>query len=268
MSSFADLFNPSFFIFLGILVLTISLLVVYFESKNREQTQKITAMFSVISSLADEVNNLKVIFSQPSLHGGSMLHNENEYMTFTPNHFPENILEISENKLQNKNVLISVSDDEDSHNSEDDTESSIGDDLESVSDSESEVSSEDLEDELAQSDVKVLKLNVDQTDDLELEELEDADDLEDIDDSQSISSESSVLSVHDEINVEDEKPEPLHISSTEFKTININLEEPNEPIDYKKFSLQKLKSVVAEKGLSVDISKLKKNELLKLLGVE
>ena len=38
--------------------------------------------------------------------------------------------------------------------------------------------------------------------------------------------------------------------------------------DYKKMSLNKLRDVVCAKGLVVDASKLKKNELLKLLGYE
>ena len=56
----------------------------------------------------------------------------------------------------------------------------------------------------------------------------------------------------------------------DLKSINITLEETKkeEPIDYKKMGLPKLRSVVIEKGLSTDSSKLKKNELLKLLGVE
>ena len=38
--------------------------------------------------------------------------------------------------------------------------------------------------------------------------------------------------------------------------------------DYKKMSLNKLRDVVVEKGIIPDASKLKKNELLKLLGEE
>jgi len=41
-----------------------------------------------------------------------------------------------------------------------------------------------------------------------------------------------------------------------------------EVIDYKKLSLNKLKSVVLEKGLTSDPSKLKKQDLLKLLNAE
>jgi hypothetical protein len=39
-------------------------------------------------------------------------------------------------------------------------------------------------------------------------------------------------------------------------------------LDYKKLSLNKLRSVVSEKGIVTDASKLKKHELLKLLEVE
>jgi ABC-type Na+ efflux pump permease subunit len=255
MSSFADLFNPSFFIFLGILVLLGSLLVVYFESKNREQTQKITAMFSVVSSLADEVNYVKNVLTQISYQGDNSLNGGNS-------HFQENILEISENDLQKKNILISVSDDDEDDVEEDDdsSEDEEGEelDLESV-DSSSSDSSEELEESLEQNNVKVLKINStnDNDNDLKMDDLDHDINLDD--DLQSISSESEL---------DTEQPEVLNISSSEFKTININLDESPENIDYKKFSLPKLKSIVVEKGLAEDASKLKKSDLLKLLGVE
>ena len=72
--------------------------------------------------------------------------------------------------------------------------------------------------------------------------------------------------------------EPLQILESDFvpeeiikneKSIKIDLGDVvNEPVDYKKLSLQKLKSIVTEKGLAIDTSKLKKLELLKLLGIE
>jgi hypothetical protein len=42
----------------------------------------------------------------------------------------------------------------------------------------------------------------------------------------------------------------------------------NESLDYKKFTITKLRTLVSDKGLAPDVSKLKKNELLKLLGIE
>ncbi len=63
--------------------------------------------------------------------------------------------------------------------------------------------------------------------------------------------------------------ESFNNSSSDLKTISLNLEEsPSDSLDYKKLSLPKLRSIVSEKRLSTDPSKLKKNELLKLLGIE
>ena len=39
-------------------------------------------------------------------------------------------------------------------------------------------------------------------------------------------------------------------------------------VDYKKLPLNKLRSVIIEKGLVTDSSKMKKPEMLKLLGIE
>ena len=41
-----------------------------------------------------------------------------------------------------------------------------------------------------------------------------------------------------------------------------------DKVDYKKMSLNKLREAVVEKGLVVDASKLKKNDILKMLGDE
>ena len=57
--SFVDLFNPSFLMFLGILVLVSALIVVYFESKMREQNHKIASMLSIVSSVAEELHNMR-----------------------------------------------------------------------------------------------------------------------------------------------------------------------------------------------------------------
>ena len=54
--------------------------------------------------------------------------------------------------------------------------------------------------------------------------------------------------------------------STSALTEKLKYWELVETYDYKKFSLNKLKSLAMEKGLTKDSSKLKKNELLKLLG--
>jgi hypothetical protein len=302
MPSLADLFNPSFLMFLGILVLVASLLVVYFESKNREQNHKINSMFSIVSSLAEEVHNLKLGLSQVSFSGGNK--------DFIPHNFTEDENLVKPNNLNNLNNLnlIPVSDDD---NSDEESEESEELDLESVV---SSSSSEDLnindlddhDDKSINSDknkIKILKINMPENfenenssnENIELDEMGDYE----ISDSESLSSKSNEhvdnllllkniqnndiendnLEVeNDNLEIENDNLENsleninsniLDISSSELKTININLEDSNnEIIDYKKLPLPKLRSIVLEKGLINDSSKLKKNELLKLLGIE
>ena len=60
----------------------------------------------------------------------------------------------------------------------------------------------------------------------------------------------------------------IHISSLDNLEDSKQQNDANESVDYKKMSLNKLKSIVVEKNLSsqTDASKLKKNDILKLLG--
>jgi len=281
MASLADLFNPTFFMFLGILVLVSALIVVYFESKIRDQNHKIASMLSLVSTLAEDTNGIKLglnhlamtsfggpnrqPFFQPPLEEENEEDEEDEHEDEEQNN--------KEEKKEHK--LISVSDDDDNSDSDSDSESNADDEeslLDSVSDSDSESNAGEISDH---NDIKVLKLNIandlfdnnERTKDLEeLEDLEDLEVLEDnLSDTQSVELNGELLSA-------EEKNED-NLLTSDFKTININLEDSNnesnnESVDYKKLSLTKLRSIVSEKGLSLDSSKLKKQDLLKLLGVE
>jgi hypothetical protein len=191
--------------------------------------------------------------------------------------------------VQSNDNLIPVSDDEDS-----DDESEVyvdSDDEDSVSDdAASEVSDSDSDsDKKPNADIKVFRLTISEDlnqidedsksisensvtensiaeslDGANLEDLDDLDgasleDLDDLDDTSSTSSDSIQTANVKKID-----------NFMDLKSINITLEETktDQSVDYKKMALPKLRSVVSEKGLSSDSSKLKKNELLKLLGVE
>jgi hypothetical protein len=285
MASLADLFNPTFFMFLGILVLVAALLVVYFETKIREQNHKVASMLSLVSTLAEETNGIKMgmnhlamtsfggsgRFFQQSVQGEydqtGNLHEDADNEE-DEDEDDEDEDEESHDEKKKENNLISVSDDSDDSETE-----SYGSELDSVSDdSDDDIIEELLEtnddDVTSHNDIKVLKLNI--TNDLfennehTKEDLEDVEDLEVLEvlDSQSVEL-NDCLVLAEETNEE-------NLITSDFKTININLEEStnSESLDYKKLSLPKLRSIVAEKGLSTDSSKLKKQDLLKLLGVE
>jgi hypothetical protein len=270
MASLVDIFNPSFFMFLGILVLVAALLVVYFESKMREQNHKMASMLNLITCMADEMNAIKLHLNSHTTNngfGGGILQ---------PSSLDKNDIHIV------KTDLIPVSDDSESDN---DSENSIEDDeSDNGSESSSGSNSEDNDDikniiEIGggidigdNNDIKVLKLNISNINDIDendenkdITDLEDLHDLEDIDDSLSLSSDS--VSINEAENNNDE----IDVSKLNLKSINISsLEEVKNHTnnDYKKMTLSKLRSIVVEKELVADSSKLKKNELLKLLGAE
>jgi|688.fasta_scaffold144079_3 hypothetical protein len=266
MPSLVDIFNPSFFMFLGILVLVAALLVVYFESKMREQNHKMASMLNLVTCMAEEMNAIKVHLNSQPIIGGTQNN---------PSSLETNNVHII------KTDLIPVSDDDDD-DSDNDSENSIEDnETDSGSDSGSESNSEDIKEVIEiggeVNDIKVLKLNLSITNntnntnninDIDENNFDDLDELcgEDIcisDDSISISSEDD--------DIEQKNDDEIDISKLNLKSINIsNLEEikSSDIIDYKKLTLSKLRSIVIEKELVADSSKLKKNELLKLLGVE
>jgi len=273
MPSLVDIFNPSFFIFLGILVLVAALLVVYFESKMREQNHKMASMLNLITCMADEMNVIKLHLNHQttSFSAGAGAYSQPQASSLETN----NIHVV-------RTDLIAVSDDSDSDSeseSDNDSENSVEDnEFEEGSDNGSESGSEENKNVIEigdNTDIKVLKLNLSDINDIDkndVEDFEEIGDLEFIDEDDDNLSLGSVSVSSNEDETEDEnKNDEIDISQLNLKSINIStLEEVknSDSIDYKKFTLSKLRSIVVEKELVVDSSKLKKNELLKLLGAE
>ena len=240
--SMIDFFNPSFLFFIGFFTLVIAILVVYFESKSRMQNLKITSMFSIISTLAEDLNSIKLALNQIPF---------NEFNGGSPFLAKEDVL--FHNQEQTK--LIEVSDEEDDDSEDENDEDEEEDDEEEDDNEDSDEDNDELDDELddSESESEVNNIKV-----LNITNLE------------------PHLEKNNNEDYEEELIEPLELESLETleemkneKSIKIDLGETiNNEIDYKKFTLQKLKNIVTEKGLATDTSKLKKPELLKLLGIE
>jgi hypothetical protein len=280
MASLADLFNPTFLMFLGILVLVVALLVVYFESKMREQNHKIASMLSLVSTLAEDMTGVKMGLNHLAIRSGQSFQipiNEN----------------LGNNQIINNNKLIEVSDDEanDEDEDEDENEDENEDDksesdesevpelLSDTDDEESDNESENTND----NNIKIIKLQVSDeniegdNDTIEYDEVEDLDmndELPEIDD-EYVEQVLDLKYEEDEKNNQELSLEESNSNlSNNLKTISINLgdeEHHNEEIiDYKKLQLTKLRNIAVEKGLATnsEATKLKKPEILKLLGAE
>jgi len=291
MPSFIDFFNPTFFIFLGMLVLVAALLIVYFESKMRDQNHKITSMFSLVTAITDELNTVKQI----AISGGS----EKPHHTIS--------VPLSE-VLPEMVTLIEVSDDEDTDDDDFSEDDDDDDDSNAVSVSVSLIENkpEIIEiGEFKNPNIKILKVNMSNNDAIWETTLEYDIDFDNSRETDSDTSESSfeeeaevdkeapfvleiqpevepdveveIVDLEVEVKIEDELDEhdlPKQFIDFDLKSINIsNLEESSTEtttFDYKKASINKLREIVLLKGLvedSTKSSKLKKPELLKLLGV-
>ena len=290
-STLTELFNPNFLMILGIILL-IAALVFYYEGKIREQNHKISSMLSLVSSLAEEMNSVRYNMNTINnmMVGGFGMP------------FP-NSLERNLNEPTKQNELIAVSDDEDSDDESESGSESNGDE-ENTDDEESnsDESSEEDDDEENYieigdneiNDIKVLNIkihdfninDIEQNSNDDLDDIEEIDDLEDLNDldennleeeltSNFIGEPEELVSLQYDESIKNINIEPMEeeLSSLNVKTIHLSNLDENKPqesnvFDYKKLSLNKLRSVVLDKGLTTDSSKLKKHELLKLLGVE
>ena len=252
--AFNDLLSSSFLFSIAIIIILIGGIFAYVSYRMSEQDHKITSMLGLISTMADELQFFRSRTERVEREREREDRTDN--IMISPVLDPNNLVPI----VSNYPTLISVSDDESESESDSESESGSEDDdqsEESESDEEEQDEDDQEEDELTK---EVLNLEGEH-ETLDLEELED------------LNRDETIKSIHLEtpidlnISKEEEPVDELFVG--DLKTISImDLEESNKKPDYKKMSLNKLREVVAEKGLIVDASKMKKPELLKLLGDE
>lgn len=192
-------------------------------------SQKLSEQDHKISSMVDLVTTMAQEIHVLKLHTGPS----------SEARYPSDLIDHNHPTLVTKqNQLIEVSDtDSDTSSEASDSES----EEEDVSDSESEDESEgEAEAEREEVNLEMEAINLDE--------------LESIDNN---NANDNALG------------EIKNIDFDEIKAIS-SLEGDNEDVhhtDYKKMSVDKLRHIVVEKGLVVDASKLKKKDLLKLLGL-
>jgi len=240
--------TTSAFILLIVFILFISGFIIYYiQTRLKEQNHKLDSMFSLVSTMAQQLNTI--------------------------NHIPGD-------SCLKSDPLICVSDDELSYiddNADNNSESSSSSSSGSESDYKSDTD-DDNDDEVVKeggnSYNKIITIP-------EFEQLYDNVEVScDIDDESDTSSENDNPEINDidDINEIDTNTVWENLTDTNDENIkhviiddippSSNLEEDTRTIDYKKLTITKLKSIAQGKGLINDSSKLKKNELLKLLSQE
>ena len=270
MSSLTPILSIPFLLSLGISLILIGFVGVFFYQKITEQNHKISSMVDLISTMAEELNYIR-----------SRVQSSGAVNTLSSNSATQQIPLFNSPPV--KTDLINVSDDEDDASDSEDEESdeeSGDDDEESDDDSESDAEEEEnvrvinISESLLHSveeSGEVEEIPSENNDDMN-DSSEDDEDLDEDDKSSVTSEEETKVEVVklNEVMEEPQEFEPeslLDIDATLLKSIHMTFP-TSENIDYKKLSLNKLRQIVSDKNLSSDSSKLKKPELLKLLGVE
>ena len=216
-----------FFISLGITFILILLLVFHFKQRISTLEQKNETMFEIINNIVQELVQIKYIITPPQ----SSYSTENVTQPST-SHFIHNPTLPLNNIIHFDSNKIVVSDDEDD---DDDEEDDSNDEEEDDSNNEEE----DSEDE----DARIKVINVALNDSIHISEVDDIIDME--------PAQGNII------------VEKMNTNDSEIDNSDIQKEVKKEI--YRKMTLSALKSIVIEKGLLSDPSKLKKQELLKLL---
>jgi hypothetical protein len=266
-----DIFSTSLLISLAICLLLVGSVFMYFNQKISEQNHKITSMFDLVSTMAEEVNSVKyhvqMVASRVGIPMGMQppqplqppVMNGGVVNSFNTN---SNLITISEDEEEDDDEEEEEEDDdeddEDDEGDEDD-EDDDGDEDDDDEDDDGEDGEENSEDR----DIKINEedetLDSENFDNLNFEAV--ADSALNESDMKNLKTININISSNDNENEEEE----IEIESEDVSDVNIK---NVEVLDYKKLSLNKLRNIVTEKGMVTDASKLKKHELLKLLEVE
>jgi len=261
--------TTSAFIFFFVFVLFISgILIYYVQTKIKEQNHKLDSMFSLVTTIAQQLTDTK----QTSVNPIKMLNEEKICVS-------DDDLSSNDSESESTDNEVTSDDDSCSDDDDDDDETTNDDNIDHQKwKSPSKCNSPETkinENESVSSDGAFdIDIGTYNDDDIPCDDItcDDTPILENLSNSENTENIKHVI-IDDSIlqNVTDGISN-IKITDINFKTINIsNLEEDvnsNKNIDYKKMNIQKLKSIVQEKGLINDSSKLKKQELLKLLGCD
>lgn len=236
----SDIFSIPFLICLAICILLIGCSSIYFYQRIVQQDHKIASMVSLISSMTEEI-------AAPVTCG-----------------IPQRIVQQDALPVNGGSRLIAVSDDEDDDEDDDSTSDSTSEsDGESLADADtdSEYSETSSENEIG--DEHILSA-------VDFNELQ-----SDLENAQIAQEEIVEEHTFDEL-VEDDNTKSIHLDEpagsitdfSMFKSINItdSASQPEET-SYRKMSLQKLREIAQQNG-HIDVAKLKKMELVKLLEGE
>jgi hypothetical protein len=249
----SEIFSTSFLVSIAVCLILVGGLFAYFNYRFSEQNHKMQSMLGLVSTMAEEMQYFRSKLTNKSVEPNDT---SDEASSNTNVQIIPNFLGGNSNSQMS---LIEVSDSEEDEEEDDNEEEE---DEEDDEDDNEEDDEEDDEDDDEDTNKKVISIDLGtNNNDLVIE-------------SEDINLDTNDTIKHININFAnniDNDNDDLNLENMEMSLKSISIDESvssKGKEDYKKMSLNKLRDVVCAKGLVVDASKLKKNELLKLLGDE
>jgi hypothetical protein len=272
----SDILSTSFLFSIAIIIILIGGIFAYVSYRMGEQDHKLNSMIGLVSTMAEEsqffrskLNMLQQKLSTQDLPVVDQVQYASQMMG---------------GGSGGQEELINVSDEED--DSDDDSEDLEDDDeSEDLEDEDLEDEDEDEEDDseeergeyikrlnltlaIDESPVKIAYEEIDE-DNNSFKETNNLtfDDVQDLADFEATLEETDIQLLAEDTKEDDNFLKNVSITGLDNGILSLEEIGANKN-DYKKMSLNKLREVVVSKGVTLDASKLKKNEILKLLGDE
>jgi len=256
----SEIFSTSFLFSVAIIIIAVGGLFAYFNYRLSENNHKMQAMMGLVSTMAEEMQ-----YFRSKIHSNPITTNNND-THIVPNFLggsnnEDELIEVSDSEIEEDDDELDAEEDEETDDDLSDAQET-DDDL-----SDAEETDEDLEDDLSEAESleednkKIITIDIDlgATNEMSFdsEEIEDTNNSTNMNDLNLSNLEDLDVSL---------KSIAIDMDLSNIGDTNITINKEKD--DYKKMSLNKLRDLVCEKGLVKDASKLKKNELLKLLGAE
>ena len=254
----SDIFSSSFLFSIAIGVLLVGSLFAYVNYRIAEQDHKLNAMVGLVTTMANESqffrSKLNLLHQKMDQHGVL-----NDIHTI-----PLHLDETTNNNNLNR---INVSDDEQSDSEDDEDEDDEDSNSEDSNSEDSDSEDSDIGDDIDDT-IKIINLSL-SNEDIISSPIENIEDLQDNQEIKTIHLEEPLdISTINNTEVKVSSDDIDFLKSVSITDLGENDDNQSIKNEYKKLSLNKLREIVVSKGLINDPSKLKKNEILKLLGDE
>lgn len=262
-----NMLESAFFITLGISCVLLLMLIYHFKQRISKLEQSNETTFEIMKDMVQEVSNLKIGLQNHA----SVQHQMTQQRNIDNYEYPSGSFEKvnvaldqdDDETYSDDDVLTNDEDEMDEDGTDDETDEDGSEnededtDEDGASDDEDNDEEEEEEKNMAENDIKLVSVDVDADESLNIDDIRDNnEDQEGLDDNLDL------------VEIDTSKLEDIQINKIDSTE---TLEEPavSEPINkkevYKKMNVPSLKALVIEKGLASEVSKLKKNELIKLL---